>query len=152
MSIVAISEQPELAPMVAAWPWGAFFQHPGAMDVQALTALILLPAVGAEETFVLFDGPTPVGTASLAAQDLDARPDLTPWLAGVFVREEFRGRGHASRLVRRVEGFARDHGVTRLWLFTQNAAPLYAGLGWLAVGIEEEHGLPVTLMRRDLAP
>jgi hypothetical protein len=48
------------------------------MDVQALTALILLPAVGAEETFVLFDGPTPVGTASLAAQDLDARPDLIP--------------------------------------------------------------------------
>jgi hypothetical protein len=42
--------------------------------------------------------------------------------------------------------------VTRLWLFTQNAAPLYAGLGWLAVGMEEEHGLPVTLMRRDLAP
>ena len=36
----------------------------------------------------------PVGTASLVTKDLPSSPDLTPWLAGVLVRPEFRGRGY----------------------------------------------------------
>jgi hypothetical protein len=41
----------------------------------------------------------PALTASPAAQDLDAREDLTPWPAGVFVGEEFRfARQAAARI------------------------------------------------------
>ena len=103
--------------------------------------------------FVLFDGDSPAGTASLAHDDLDSRPDLAPWLAGVYVPQMFRGRGHASALVRHVEGFARAAGVDTLWLYTWTAAPLYAGLGWVKVGLEHEikRNHQVVLMRRDLA-
>jgi hypothetical protein len=47
-------------------------------------------------TFILLADGEPVGTASLAAHDLDERPDLTPWLAGVFVDPHTRGQGYAA--------------------------------------------------------
>lgn len=150
--ILAVSDHPALAPQVATWLVEAF-GRPGGRSVAELTALILGPAKGPEESFVLFDGDTPAGTASLAHDDLDSRPDLTPWLAGVYVPPEHRGRGHASALVRHVEASARAAGIGTLWLYTWTAAPLYAGLGWIRVGLEHEikRNIPVVLMRRDLA-
>jgi GNAT superfamily N-acetyltransferase len=115
-----------------------------------MTALILSPPDGPEESFVLFDGATPVGTASLAHDDLVSRPDLTPWLAGVVVDEAYRGRGCGTALVRRVEAFATASGVSTLWLYTWTAAALYERLGWRHVGPELNRGREVVLMTRSL--
>jgi GNAT superfamily N-acetyltransferase len=150
-NIIAVSDRPELAPVVAAWLAGAFHRRPGGLTAEELTALLLAPPVGPEETFVLFEGEMPVGTASLAQRDLPARPDLTPWLAGVFIEPAFRGRGHATALVRRVEAFATAASVRILWLYTWTAEPLYARLGWERVGLEQDSGQEVVLMRRPLS-
>ena len=150
--IAAVSDRPELAPVVAAWLVDAF-GYPGGRTIDEVTALILSPPVGPEETFVLFDQGVPVGTASLAHQDLEARPDLTPWLAGVFVQPAFSGRGYATALVRRVEAFAVAASVPVLWLYTWTAEPLYARLGWQRAGLEtdQKRGREVVLMRRFLS-
>ena len=151
--IAAVSDRPELAPVVAAWLVDALFGHPGGLTVEEMTALILSPPVGPEETFVLFDQGVPVGTASLAHKDLEARPDLTPWLAGVFVQPAFRGRGYATALVRRVEASAVAASVPVLWLYTWTAEPLYARLGWRRAGLEmdQKRGREVVLMTRPLS-
>ena len=149
-SIATVSGDPELAQIVAAWIVAAFFDGPGGFTVEEMTALILAPAEGPKETFVLFDDGQPIGTASLMPADLESRPDLTPWLAGVFVEPAFRGCGHAVTLVRRVETFAVEAAVPVLWLYTAKAEALYAGLGWKRAGMEEDKGEPVVLMRRVL--
>ncbi len=149
-SIAAVSDQPGLAPLVAEWLVEAF-AYPGSRSVADMTALILTPPVGPEETFVLFEQNRPVGTASLAAQDLASRPDLTPWLAGVFVHPAFRRRGYATALVRRAEEFAMAASLPALWLYTWTAEPLYARLGWHRVGLEQNRGSEVVLMKRSLA-
>ncbi len=141
-----------MAPLVAAWRVEAFFGYPGGYTVAEMTALILQPSAGPREAFVLFAGDEPVGTAALIRSDLDSRPDLTPWLAGLFVQPAFRGRGYATALVRRVEEFAVAAGVSVIWLYTSTAEPLYARLGWERVGLEDERGEPVVLMRRQLSP
>lgn len=151
VSIAAVSGQPELAALVGEWLVRAFHSEPGGRTVEEMAALILSPPIGPEETFVLFDGETPVGTASLAHKDLAARPDLTPWLAGVFVEPAYRGRGHAVSLVRHVEAFAAAASVPLLWLYTWTAEPLYARLGWEKVGLERDKGQEVVLMRRLLS-
>ena len=132
------------------WRVGAFFSAPGGYSVEEMTALILAPPVGPEETFVLFDQDRPVGTAGVVHGDLDTRPDLTPWLAGVFVQPEFRGRGYATALIRRAEAFAAAACVPVLWLYTLTAEPFYVRLGWQRVGVEQEDGHDVVLMRRSL--
>ena len=39
-----------------------------------------------------------IGTGSLKLQDLDVRPQLTPWVGGIFVVKEYRGRAWRLRL------------------------------------------------------
>ncbi len=149
-SIVAVSSRPELGPIVARWLVDAF-GYPGGRTVEAMTAAILAPAWGPEESFVLFDQDRPVGTASLSHDDLASRRDLTPWLAGVFVEPAFRHRGYATALVRQVEAFASAASVQTLWLYTSTAEPLYAGLGWQRAGLEKDRGQEVVLMSRRLS-
>ena len=150
--IVAVSAEPGLAALVAQWRLDTFPQATRGYTLERLTAFILTPPPGPAETFVLFDGDQPVATAGLAGTDLEARPDLTPWMAGVIVLPAFRGRGHAAALVHQVEATARQAGAPVLWLYTTRAEGLYLRLGWESVGVEQDAGRPVVLMRRHLAP
>jgi GNAT superfamily N-acetyltransferase len=151
-AIVRIADHPDLLPVVAAWLHEAFGRAHGGTIGSARRYVADFLAPGAtEQCFVALDGAVPVGTASLVAHDLDTRPELTPWLASVFVLPEFRRLGHASRLVRRVEAAAQADGARRLHLFTVSATPLYAGLGWTVMAPGMDRGQPVTIMCRDLA-
>jgi GNAT superfamily N-acetyltransferase len=111
----------------------------------------LLAQRAPEETFVLFDGDEPLGTASLVTNDLPSRPDLTPWLASVLVRPQFRGRGYSAPRVKHVEAAAAPL-ATLLWLYTWTAEPVYARLGWARVGLERDtdRDIEVVLMKRNL--
>lgn len=149
--ITTISAQPELAALVARWRVQAFFNYPGGFTVEEMTALILAPSNGPKETFVLFAHDQPVGTAGLVRADLETRPDLTPWLAGVFVEPAFRRRGYATALIRRVEAFALAASAPAVWLYTATAEAFYARLGWQRAGIEQKRGHEVVLMQRLLS-
>ncbi len=59
-----------------------------------------------------------LGTAALRKNDLDGREDLSPWLGGVFVLPQYRGRGVAYKLCQVVERAAWAKGYTKLFLFT----------------------------------
>jgi GNAT superfamily N-acetyltransferase len=118
--------------------------------VQAIVARSVA-AIGPQQIFVLLLDGTPVATASLVAHDLDARPDLTPWLAGVFVVPEARRRGYATRLIATVEGACRAASIPTLWLYTLTAEQVYARAGWATVEMFfDRHGKLAVLMRRDL--
>jgi GNAT superfamily N-acetyltransferase len=80
--------------------------------------------------WIAHEGAQAAGTASLRVSDLEGREELTPWLGGVFVRREFRGRGIASALCRAVEARARALRFERLYLFTSDQESLYHRLGW----------------------
>jgi GNAT superfamily N-acetyltransferase len=134
LSLTTIAERPDLAAPVARWLWEEWGRRKG----------------GLEQCFVALQDGAPVGTASLAAEDADSRPDLSPWLASVFVAPAARGRGYGRLLVTAVECAARSSGFGTLWLFTDGAAGLYAALGWRDAGTVEDHGRTYTLMRRDL--
>jgi GNAT superfamily N-acetyltransferase len=147
--VVTLAERPDLAAVVAAWQTLAFpDEEPEAAALTRISAQVA--AVGPDQVFVLVEGEEPVGTASLVRQDLPARPDLTPWLASVYVAPVYRGRGHAATLVAVVEAAARKAAIGTLWLFTESATRLYARLGWVEAGREVDAGKHVTLMRRDL--
>ncbi len=151
-SIVSTSDRPDLVPVVAHWLWEAFWQDSGKPFETLLDAVressvttCLMP-----RTFVMLANDEPVGTASLVAHDLDERPDLTPWLAGVFVEPHARGRGYAGCLISVVEREARSASVATLWLYTNKAERIYARAGWRTVETVRHGGKPFALMRRDL--
>ncbi len=151
--IVSMRERPDLAPLVAQWLWDAFWRDDGYSAEETLAAV--LEAVTDRpmpRCFVLLANGAAVGTASLVADDMAERPELTPWLAGVFVAPAARGRGYAGRLVDAVERAARAAGHATLWLYTSRAERIYARIGWERVEALAHRDMPVVLMRRTLMP
>jgi GNAT superfamily N-acetyltransferase len=105
---------------------------------------------GVPSVFVAMHEASPVGTASLVADDMDIRCELTPWLASVFVQPGWRGRGIASRLVRRIEAEALAHGIRHFYLYTPDQQALYRRLGWEEREALTYRGESVTVMSRRL--
>ena len=103
---------------------------------------------GVPTVFVAIEGGALCGSAMLVAHDMDTRPDLTPWLAGVYVVDAYRGRGYGSALVRRVETEAAELGVERLYLYTPDAQDFYSRLGWVLDHRCEYLGQTVTIMTK----
>jgi len=96
---------------------------------------------------VALEGAELLGGALLIDSDLDLRPELTPWLAGVYVKAEHRGKGVASQLVNRVVEEAAALGVPELYLYTDTSQSLYARLGWQVVEKLIYEELPVVVMK-----
>tara|TARA_R110000796_G_scaffold66780_2_gene153495 strand:+ start:1866 stop:2342 length:477 start_codon:yes stop_codon:yes gene_type:complete len=138
--------------LVAIWifeAWGHL--HPGLTQEQAIERVKAeCGQGGVPSIFVAMQGETPVGTASLIADDMSIRRELTPWLASVFVVPEWRGQGIASELVKRVEAEAIESGIRHFYLYTPDQQTLYRRLGWQDVEHLEYRGETVTVMSRQL--
>ena len=148
VQIETLSQRPELALEVAGWLKQAF-RYLDDIEIGQVRSN-LLSRKPPEQSFVLLADDIPAGTASFRHQDLPSHPHLTPWLSSVYVQPDYRRRGFASALVRHVEAFAKAQAVSTLWLYTLNAADLYARLGWHRVALARDKHFVVVLMCRDL--
>jgi N-acetylglutamate synthase-like GNAT family acetyltransferase len=155
IEIVTLAERPDLAPIVAEWLWRNWDRRSGYTYDQTLAYVTDSSAGQAiPQTFVLLVDEQPVGTSSFVAADMKERPDLTPWMASVYVAPEARHRGHVIPLIHAVEAAATAAGILTMWLHTDSAARIYAKAGWRTVEVVQRDGgeTPATLMRRDLLP
>ena len=150
--VTTLAKRPDLLPVVAEWLWHEFWQREGRSleQTQAVYAECCAE-VGAPQTFILLEAGTPVGTATMARRDLEGRPDLTPWLAGVFVVPDARGLGYVRHLLAAFDEACQAASITTAWLYTNAATQVYLRSGWQVEEIIERQGKPpTTLMRRDL--
>jgi GNAT superfamily N-acetyltransferase len=93
----------------------------------------------------------PIGTCLLVESEIEPNHDVSPWLAGLFVVPEHRRQGAGAALVRAIEDQARRRGFSRLYLYTSEAAGLYARLGWAVLDRTNWKGFDTALMVRDLS-
>ena len=151
--VVTTVERPDLADTAAEWIWNAFWKKNG-YSLEQIRALVASSnaVLGPSQCMLLLVDDTPVGAAGLIKSDLDSRPELTPWLAAMYVRPESRGNGYALELVRAVEAAAIKAGFDHIWLYTLSAEGLYLKAGWRSIERFECEGTQATLMRRDLLP
>ena len=91
-----------------------------------------------------------VGSAMLIDRDMESRPHLTPWLAGVFVKPHFRGKNIGKALIKKIEDEARSLGFHRLYLYSPNAEGFYEILGWTIIEKCEYLGINVVIMSKNL--
>lgn len=134
-AISDLRQRPEFFGVVADRIWQAWWESRG----------VALSEIRERLTDNMTDAPLPLalvaheadqflGTASLIASDLDARPHLSPWVAAVWTEPAARKQGVGRALVNRAcaAGFALDHdhvylcAAPALWAY-------YASLGWTPV-------------------
>jgi len=153
-TIIKLSDRPELAAITARWRWEAFFRKDG-IDLGHIQQQEKI-AASRDDLFpmvlVLLDDGQPVGMVALCLDDLDGRPDLNPWLAGLYVEPAHRGRGHSRLLIEALEAFALAGGIDRLWLYTASAGELYAKAGWQTAETLEKDGISFSIMCKALLP
>jgi predicted N-acetyltransferase YhbS len=152
MPLLNLCQRPDLFPLVAAWlwkEWSHLLVEKSQDEFEVwFTKSRREDAVPA--TFVWLEAGQPVATVSLEIDDMDIRPELTPWLASLYVVPEWRGRGIGKTLVRAAEDEARDFFLSELYLFTPEHADYYAALGWEPVETCVYRGVPVAILRREL--
>lgn len=146
--IARLADHPEVLPTLVTWvmdTWGALMPDRTADDVAADFAR--RATRGAIPTTLLaLDKDTVVGMASLVAHDLTTHPELTPWMAAVFVAPAARNRGVGGQLVRAVVAEAGHQGIPRLYLITPDKMAFYQRLGWTAQEVTPYRGEMVTVM------
>jgi GNAT superfamily N-acetyltransferase len=123
--IFDLRERPQHAAAVAGRIWKAFRQHKGTPLAQIGDGLdALLKADGALPFALVaeIDGQ-PCGNALVIDNDEPARPDLTPWLAALWVDEAVRGRGIAGALLDEAARRCAAPGPKRLRLTSLSNAP-----------------------------
>lgn len=91
------------------------------------------------------------GTCLFVREEIDPQHDVSPWLAGLVVAPDFRGRGIGTRLVEAIEAHARSVGCETLHLYTSGAEGFYAALGWQVADRFEDGGEPSVLMTKRLS-
>ena len=92
----------------------------------------------------------PVGTCILAESEIEPNHDVSPWLAGLFVVPEYRGKGVGAALVRAIEDQARQRELSRVYLYTTHAVGFYKRLRWKVMDRTNWQGFDTALMVRDL--
>jgi GNAT superfamily N-acetyltransferase len=152
--IVPIAEHLEWVSTIARWHWEEWGHHDPAGSLQSWTAGLAqrTHAAAIPTTFVAIDGDLPIGSACLVEHDMLTRPDLSPWLAGVFVVPEQRRRGIGSALVKHATTAAVAFVAPTLFLYTNGSERVYAKLGWRVREYAFYEGRTVTIMQCDSRP
>jgi len=89
-----------------------------------------------------------VGSAAIVENDMSSKSELSPWLAAVYVKEDFRRQGIAKKLITRCIQEAVQSNVGILYLYTEFAAKYYEKLGWSHLESCEYKGVFVDVMSK----
>ncbi len=105
-------------------------------------------------TYILLIDRTVAGSVSLLDHDdIDnVRPDLSPWLASLYVEPRHRRRGYGTALVEYCIRRAGDFGCATLYLYTDTHSQFYVRFGWRPIENRTSRGLEVTVMELQLNP
>lgn len=153
MKIINLASAPEHIPTIAAWhhaQWG-YLNPGGTFESRVEKMQRYLKGAAMPAMYICVDGKYVVGTAALVESDMDSHPELSPWLASVYVNPDYRNRGVGAALVKHIVNQSKALGFSPLYLFTPDRAKFYQGLGWEFIAQESYRGGEATLMKIDPA-
>ena len=81
-------------------------------------------------TLIALEGGECLGTVSIFENDLKIRDMYKPWLASLYTKPEYRGRGVGEKLIAKTLDLAKELGFNELYLRTEDAADYYRKKGW----------------------
>jgi GNAT superfamily N-acetyltransferase len=134
-AISDLRQRPEFFDTVADRIWRAWWQ-PNGFPLESIASRLTENMADKPIPFALVahDGTKFLGTSSVIASDLEERPQLTPWVAAVWVEEDARKRGVGVALVNRAVEDCFALGESRIYLCARaRMAGFYSRIGWAMI-------------------
>ncbi|MGE6783953.1 GNAT family N-acetyltransferase [Ensifer adhaerens] len=132
ITVSDLRDAPHFFEPVADRIWRAWWE-PNGFPLEHIAELLQesLSADAEQLCLVAHAGDRFVGTASVIASDLEERPDLTPWVAAVWIDPPFRGAGIGGDIVLKAAHAALDKGAEAVHLCALTGKrSFYERLGW----------------------
>jgi N-acetylglutamate synthase-like GNAT family acetyltransferase len=152
LKIINLRSAPEHIPTIAEWhhaEWG-YLNPGGTVGTRIEKMQRYLRGEAMPSMYICVEGDRVLGTAALVESDMDSHPELSPWLASVYVHADYRKRGIGALLVNKVVTVANTLGYSPLYLFTPDQEHFYKNLGWQFIAQESYRGGQATLMKIEL--
>lgn len=93
-----------------------------------------------------------LGAVGLGVFDIEERQDRSPWVYGMIVRPDHRGKGIGRELLAALETWAGTRGYAQVWVATGGPAiDFYRKCGWeLTERVERASGETATILTKPL--
>jgi N-acetylglutamate synthase-like GNAT family acetyltransferase len=147
-----LANHPDCVPQIAEWfyrEWAPLYKDVGLHEI-ALRIGSRLNYDKIPLTIIALRGRELIGTAGLKESDMDTHPEISPWLAGLYVAEKERCKGIGKMLVDKIVTIAGELKISRLFLFTPCQEPFYKKMGWELLTRESYHEHLVSIMSKAL--
>lgn len=135
MEIKYLSDVPEITPIIAYWSHKQWWKNGKRPFSETMEVFIhrqnrnKLPL-----TIVAIDDYLPVGMVSIVMDDyLDGWGEFSPWVAALYVDEEFRNLGIAKKLLEEIFRILHSFGNQVVYLHTETACSYYLKQGWQVI-------------------
>lgn len=151
--IVNLYDHKEYIPQVANWIFKEFIENKicdcAYIDIEKSLNKRLKDEI--PFTYIGLKGDKCIGTVSVFVNDLKKCKDFTPWLAALYICEDYRGYGYARQLIEKVLNKVTSLGYNKLYLRTETASAYYLKLGWTNIlRTKDEHGIDTIVFSKDL--
>jgi GNAT superfamily N-acetyltransferase len=123
---------PQFVDAVADRGWRAWWTESGVALATYRTSLEpMLRGDVLPMAFVAHRDESYMGSVLLIESDLEARPQLSPWIAALWVDEQYRGQGIAQSLMTTAQTAAAKLGFSGIFLCAEaKVTPYYLRQGW----------------------
>ena len=149
MNILNLKDNPQHLPTLASWhhaEW-SHLNPEGSLEDRIKKMSVYLSDDQIPSTFIYVGQNQLIGSAAVIEHDMDTHKELSPWLASVYVKPEFRNQGIGSKLVSHIMQYINHAGFAELYLFTEDQVSFYSHLGWISVSEETYRNADVTIMK-----
>jgi GNAT superfamily N-acetyltransferase len=153
-TVSLLADRPDAVGAVAQMRWREWGHAPEPEDPAWWHDLCIREA-GREQlpvTFVAHSATDEVlGAVGLDTYDLDERRDTSPWITGMIVRRDHRGKGIGRTLMHHLERWAAEHSIAEGWVGTDLARGFYERCGWMPLEtFTSTYGQEMTVLHKKL--